>query len=161
MQITVNIAEGNARQVLEAAFVDEAKIYEAYSKPDEALRVFENSEGIATHIQAERESGEVFLNFVVRYPEAKGHVDVKKIQLDPVKVKGAAWREVIEGWGLIQLQLRFGADGVVEVRVAVNSEKRAQAWAENYLQMGSPAQWDWKVVEKYARRLIRALRQSA
>lgn len=98
------------------------------------------------------------VNLLVHYPEALGFVATRVITLQPEKCGGASWREALEGWGLIQLQLQYRVADFVEFRVAVNTEKRAQAWAQTYPEMGAPSLWNWKLVEKHARRLIRVLR---
>jgi len=98
---------------------------------------------------------------VVYYAAALGHVQTRTIALQPEKCGGAAWRETVEGWGLIQVQLQYKVGADVECRVAVNSEKRANAWAQTYPELRSPSLWNWKLVEKQARRLIRVLRSGA
>jgi hypothetical protein len=67
----------------------------------------------------------------------------------------------MEGWGLIQLQIDYKAAPVIDCRFAVNTKKRAQAWAQTFPELGTPEQWEWKAVERQARRLIRVLRHGA
>jgi hypothetical protein len=45
----------------------------------------------------------------------------------------------------------------LECRVAVNTEKRANSWKETYPKMQDPRLWQWKVVERNARRIFRSV----
>ena len=85
-----------------------------------------------------------------------------RFDLIPEKCNGARWREKTEGWGLVSLQLTYEGDGMVKCRIAANSEKRAKAWEETSQEWLGPAlAWNWPVVEKHCRRLIRRLRSDA
>ena len=160
MQRVENIPLPHVHRVLGAVFVGSPLVCEAYSKFDQATRSFESLEALLAYIRAERELGIKFVNLVAHYQEALGQVRTRTIELKPEKCNGATWRETVEGWGLVQLQLEFKGD-TAECRVAVNTERRANAWAQTYPELGAPSLWDWKLIEKRARRLIRVLRSDA
>lgn len=158
MQREALIPLSQVELVLSSAFADTPLVYETYSKFDRSVRCFSNLDILKTHVQTERAEGAKYFDLTVHYPETRGHVHTKAINLQPEKCGGATWREKVEGWGLIQLQLTYQEDGVVKCRVAVNTEKRANAWAETVPELGAPSLWNWRLVEKHARRLIRVLR---
>ncbi|MBK6543011.1 MAG: hypothetical protein IPG10_17345 [Flavobacteriales bacterium] len=161
MPAAVNISAIAVAPILEAVFIDDARVYERYSKHETALLEFESAQILLAYIQTERDSGQTHFSFDVYYPKANGRVGVRRIQLRPEKNDGATWRESIEGWGLIGLNLRFDKDGVVEFGIAQNSEKRAQTWADIPSGMGLPELWDWQIVEKHGRRLLRLLKKAS
>ena len=97
----------------------------------------------------------------VYFRDTKGPVESRRISLRPEKSGGATWREAVDGWGLVQVQLKFLHDSLVECRIAANSEKRAAAWASSNAAMDAPGLWDWKLVDKHVSRLIRVLRRAA
>jgi hypothetical protein len=47
----------------------------------------------------------------------------------------------------------------IACRIAVNTEKRAQNWANTFIELKSPSLWNWKVVESQTRKLIRELKK--
>jgi hypothetical protein len=138
---------------------DAAQVYEAYSDPERNIRSFSNLAELAEYMAAKQKEGVRHVALAVEFRGVKGHVETRRIALRPEKCNGATWREAVEGWGLVHVQFAFLKDDRVECRIAVNSEKRAAAWASNHPEARDPKLWDWKVVEKHARRLIRVLRQ--
>jgi len=162
MQRTETVSASHVHRVIEAAFANGRPVaYEAYSRADNAARSFANAEAVIAHIQSEREHTPGSILLALYYPGTLGAVKTTTINLEPEKCGGATWRQTVEGWGLIQLQIRYKTVGIAECRIAVNSEKRANAWAETYPDFGAPSLWDWKLVEKHARRLILVLRSDA
>ena len=161
MQRTDTVPEAAIDSILAAAFQDSPRVYESYSECERHTRSFPSAEAVLGHIRAERAKGIRYLGLAVHYPAAKGHVAMRRIDLIPEKNNGATWRESVEGWGLIHLQLTFSGQDAVECRITVNSSKRAAAWVQTVPKLGDPSQWDWPVVEKHAWRLIRVLRKAA
>jgi hypothetical protein len=145
--------------ILAAAMEDAAHVYEAYSDPERKIRSFSSLADLSEYMEARQKEGVRHVALAVEFRDVKGQVQTRRIALRPEKCNGATWREAVGGWGLVHVQFAFLEDGRVECRVAVNSEKRAAAWASNQPDAGDPKLWDWKVVEKHARRLIRVLRQ--
>jgi hypothetical protein len=88
---------------------------------------------------------------------------MRRIELRADVAGPGAFREFIEGWGVIQLQFTLGLHQTVgESRVACNSEARAHNWADTYRDtMGDPAAWDWSAVQREYRRVGRLIRQRA
>ena len=158
MQHSENIPIHHVHRVLAAVFVGDPQVYEAYSNYGQAIQSFVSYESLLAHIHAEQEAGTTFFSLAIYFPEFLGIIRTKTIKLKPEKCNGATWRETVEGWGLIQLQLEFKDAETAECRVAVNSEIQANAWSQTYPRLGAPALWNWKAIEKQARRLIRVLR---
>ena len=133
-------------------------VYESYSEPEEELRTFESSLSLEAEIEMRAPAEQRSLLYSIYYPAAKGFMKKTRNELIPEKNAGKRFRFSADGWGLIQLQLRFG-DSDVSCRVAVNSEKRALTWFATYPDHKDPRLWDWKLVERHARRIIRALKK--
>jgi hypothetical protein len=144
--------------LLAAIYAADVRACEAYSTFEEPLRVFEDAAAVEEFIRAKRERGVVFTYLMLHYVECGGALQVRRIALKPEVCDGATWREIAEGWGLIQLQITYREDGMAECRIAVNTEKRAHAWSSTFESLRDPAEWNWKIVEKHARRLIRVLK---
>lgn len=135
-------------------------VEEAYSAFEEDLRRFAAPSDLLADIDRRFSSRGRFAHYVIHYPEAKGAVRRKKIDLIPEKCGGKKFRYSVEGWGLIPLQLSLEQTGQVQCRIAVNSEKRAMAWFPTYPEHGDPRRWDWMIVEREVRRLVRILKKS-
>ena len=160
MQAKETVTLAHTSKVLDAIFADEAVVYEADSSFQQHTRQFTDHATLAAYVEEQRSAGKRFLAVAVHYRQALGQVQTKTVTLSPEKCAGATWRESVHGWGLIHLQLSFEGNDSVELRITVNTEKRAEAWVSAYPEMGAPAQWNWKLVEKHARRLIRVLRNA-
>ena len=133
-------------------------VSEAYSHFDEDVLSFPTLGALDAYISNERATGRPWIDLVIHYPETKGLIVKKKIDFQPEKCDGATIRYSMEGWGLIQLQIDYKLAPEIGCRFAVNTEKRALAWAQTLPALGAPDQWDWKAVERQVRRLIRVLR---
>ena len=147
--------------LIDSTFEGQPAVFESYSKYDSDTSRFERPEDLKKYIESERNEGERFIDLSIHYPETKGVVHKERINLNPTKCNGAKLRFRANGWGLIQFQLDFKESEKLECRIAVNSEKRALNWSSAYPDLQYPALWDWKMVEKNARRLIRVLRKCA
>lgn len=68
-----------------------------------------------------------------------------------------SFRYVVEGWGLIQLDLGLSNSLSKYIRsssFAHNSESRALHWESTYHdRLGDAASWDWKAIEKLSSKL--------
>jgi hypothetical protein len=159
MQGEAKISAAQVGEVIDAVFAQGNPVaYESYSEPETDLRSFESSLALEAEIEMRVPAERRFVMYSIYYPEAKGLVRKTRYKLIPEKNDGKRFRFSADGWGLIQLQLTF-ADSEVTCRVAVNSEKRTLAWSGTYPDHGDPRLWEWKIVEKHARRIIRALKK--
>ena len=151
----------NARvaQLLRAAFIDDPTVYEAYSEFEASTKVFTKEDALIAHVSSLSASGRKFFRFSFYYPETGGEVSTVRFALRPEKCGGATWREKTQGWGLIHIDITDESGGMSKCAVSVNSERRAHAWAETLQDLGDPQVWNWKVVDKQARRVIRVLRR--
>lgn len=160
MQTNQLIALDQVRAVVSVVFeqgqpiVSEA--YSAFSSP--TLR-YENAEDLCKDIFAQLIEEHAFCQYTVYYPDAKGHVYEKRIQLNPDCCDGHKFRFSQEGWGLIDLQLRLLPAGLVECRVALNSPARAKNWSTTNSEYRAPDLWDWGVLRKKAGKLVRLVRK--
>lgn len=161
MQHEKIIEQTNVCSILNAVYENEAIVCEAYSEFDKDIISFPKLDNLEKYIETELSNGNKSMQVVIYYPETKGFIQKRKINLKPEKCDGATLRYTMEGWGLIQLQINYIEPQAVRCRIAVNTEKRAAAWSETIPELKSPALWDWKLVEKHARRLIRILKACA
>ena len=163
MQREEIIASDDISRIVEAIFASgNPKVYEAYSAFDSDILSFSNAGKILSYIAIPRpKEKESFLGFAVHYPDTRGFVKKRKINLHKEKCGGHSYRYSMDGWGLIQFQLDLQKAPDIACRFAVNTEKRANTWFDTYPELKSPDLWDWKAVEKHARRLIRELRKYA
>lgn len=161
MQGEAKISTAQVGDVIAAIFAQgNPVVYESYSDPEEELRSFDSSLPLEAEIEIRAPAERRSLLYSIYYAEAKGFMKKTRIQLIPEKNGGKRFRFSADGWGLIQLQLNFG-DSDVSCRVAVNSEKRALTWFDTYPDHRDPRLWDWKLVEKHARRIIRVLKKNS
>jgi hypothetical protein len=160
VQRTDTIAASYLPAILAAAMED-ADVYEAYSEPERKLRSFPTLDSLLEYVDSRQKAGERHVALSVYFRDTRGGVQTRRISLHPEKNGGATWREAVNGWGLVQVQFKFLQGGLVECRIAANSEKRAAAWASNNPAMDAPGLWDWKLVDKHTSRLIRVLRKGA
>lgn len=161
MQGHAVIANDDVPRIVEAIFASGVpEVYEAYSAFDSEIVLFSSAQELTAYIQAHSEK-ERFLGFALYFPDTRGFVEKERIRLDPKKCDGHTFRYRVSGWGVIQFQLEYGKASGVECRFAVNSEVRANKWFGTYPEMNSPASWDWKLVAKHTRRLVRELKKYA
>ena len=155
------LSESAAADFLSAACAGASAIYEAYSDFESATRIFFSEEEVVGFIAVGRKYGKIYFNFVVHYEGTGGAARTRRFDLVPEKCNGATWRETTEGWGLISVQLTYQEDGRVKCRASANSQKRAAAWAITMRdRLALPDAWNWPIVEKQTRRLVRKLRSS-
>jgi hypothetical protein len=162
MQREDRIPENAAAALVEAALNGADRAYEAYSEFEAPTRRFQSAEDVLTYVLKSRGQGRRYFDIVVHYEGAGGKIDTHRFDLIPEKCQGAKWREKTEGWGLVSIQLTYQDNGYVKARVSANSEKRAKAWEHTLRQRLGPVDaWNWSLVEKHCRRLVRRLRSEA
>ena len=95
-------------------------------------------------------------SFGLWYPSMKGQVSDRKVTLDPPR-EGHSFRYSLSGWGIIHLHLYVTPPRILQCRVLVNSQTRAESREKRYPEIGPASDWDWQAVETYAFRLSRRL----
>ena len=148
-------------EIVSSIFEEPAIAYEDYSEYDSELKEFDSKETVLKKIESAKENGAFSVNFSIYYPAANGYFHKEKKSLNPEKCNGATYRYAANGWGLIHLQIDLREKEKSEVRIAVNTLKRAVAWEPTYPELKAARLWDWKLVEKQARRLIKVLKKCA
>jgi hypothetical protein len=161
MQRTEIVEFPRLEEIVGSIFEEPATAYEDYSEFDSELKEFDSKEAVLNKIESAKENGAFSVNFAIYYPAANGYFYKEKKSLNPEKCNGATYRYVANGWGLIHLQIDLRDKEKPEVRVAVNTLKRATAWEPTYPELKAANLWDWKLVEKQARRLINVLKKCA
>ena len=136
-------------------------VAEAYSSFDTELLSFVEPQSIVgvAAANASRPNGAVHL--AVHYPDTRGHLDVRKIALDPAARLGSTFRYSCEGWGLVYVYLAVGAPVGTPSFVSANSEKLGLAWAATHPELAPPDTLDWGAVGRHLRRLRSTLRRAA
>jgi hypothetical protein len=130
-------------------------VYTSDSEFGEATTTFRSLDELTAHFQARIEAEKNFVAYAVHYSEMRGYIQDRRVSLDPQKCHGHTFRYSVGGWGLIHIQLRLKRAGEVSCSISVNSQKRAIAWFATYPELKDPDLWNWKAVEKHARRLSR------
>ena len=162
MDSTVTLSHAGLTQLGELLFQSGAPVvFDAYSAYGQPLRSFRTPSELIAEIESALATGQKSLYFKLQYPDTKGHVAERKIVLDPKKCNGHTWRYTVEGWGLIQFQADLRRAPAIECRVAVNTQKRAEAWGSTYPELRAPGLWDWRVVQHHAGRIIRKMKKIA
>ncbi|MGK0189101.1 MAG: hypothetical protein ACI9R3_004918 [Verrucomicrobiales bacterium] len=162
MQTTQHISLVQLEEVLHAVFASESPIVkQATSDFDEPTKTFSSVDSLRENMRFSVGEEKAFFCYSMYYPDAKGMVAERRIDLNPGAVPGHTHRFSQEGWGLIQLQCNFRDFPSIECCVSVNSAERARNWADTFTRMGSPDLWEWKEVNRHAGRLVRPLRKLA
>lgn len=157
MSIGKPIRQECIQKLLDAIFASSnVTVYETYSRPSKDLRVFASADELLKYMEELIAAKDNLLYLSLHYEAAKGFVYKKTIQFQDKKSERHKTKTSVEGWGLIQFQLWLNES--ITCDIGVNSEKRAQAWAENYPELQSPSLWHWKEVAKQSRRLKRVLK---
>ena len=157
MQRSEVIPVEKVSSLLSCIFQEPAIAYQNYSDFDSNLHKYNSAEQLLEAINHAIDIKSHSANFVIYYPQSNGFIYEEKISLNPAKCNGSTFRYVLNGWGLIALQLDLRNLTSVNITVSVNSQKRAEAWWATCLDFKDPALWDWKFVERQARRTIRVL----
>lgn len=136
-----------------------AQVLEAHSDFDREPRSFQNEGELASYIRERIAKPRGSATVCVLYPDMAGRAARETIHLKPGSVASHSHRYIWQGWGLIFVFLERGDQPGTCSRVAANSVKRALKWAPTYPQMDPPETWNWKAVERHARRLQRVVRK--
>lgn len=159
MQTTQLITDAQLDEVIEAVYAEGRPIVrEAYSDFDCPTETFPSASDLRANIEfvpGEKTS----FHYALYFPDARGFVLERRIELNAGAVQGHTHRFSQEGWGLVFLQIDFRQHPRVECCVTVNSAARARNWFTTYPHLKSPDLWDWKVVDRHAGRLVRLLRK--
>jgi len=137
------------------------EVFEAYSEYDRELVPVPDFESLEELMVSKLREGKSFFDFAIWYPSCGGRVEKERIQLKPETCNGHDFRYAVGGWGIFHMQLDFKRDPMVESRIAVNSQKRAVKWESVYHEWLAVESWNWSVVRKHERRLMRKLRSLA
>ena len=137
-------------------------VYESCSEYGEKIKSFLSVNELMTDISSLYTKGIKFLNYGIYYPESKGYIEEEKIKLNPENCNGHTFRYCINGWGIIRFQCDFiKSSPNVSCKISVNTKKRAENWFSTCPNFKIPSLWDWAIVEKHARRLIRNAKKIA
>lgn len=147
-----------ARSVFESEI---PRVFTAHSAPGRDLKRFDAPAQMDEHLLLECATGSNFVDFAIHYPETQGHVELERITVGPRRCDGETFRYAVRGWGVIHLQCDFRKPPALRCHVTVNTERRANSWKDTYPSLDDPKLWDWKLVEKHARRLIRVIKKHA
>ena len=105
----------------------DCQVYEMASRPGEDLRRFDTMADLLAAFDLGHGRASVLLQLYS--PSMKGSFRIKRIDFDPARIKGPAWRFDACGWGTIQLY--FGGIHENKIRPSHtnhNSEQRAVTW---------------------------------
>jgi hypothetical protein len=159
MQRTEIVKKEKVDEIIKLAFqIGEVQVFESYSEMEEEIIEIHNYENYLQYFQKAIAEKKKSIAFGLYYKEARGEMKITEIPLNPNYSNNKTYRYNIEGWGIIYIQLSL-KEIDIECRIAVNSEKRAQKWENNYPELGSSELWNWKIVESKARKLIKELKK--
>jgi hypothetical protein len=130
------------------------EVYLRDTDPGENARKFASAHELNGFIDTAIEAHRLFVGFAVWYPETRGHVEKRKINLDPRRCEGHTFRYSIKGWGMISVQLDFENLPLINCCVSCSSRKKGEVWSDAHRDLKSPSLWDWGVVERHCRRLM-------
>lgn len=158
MQTTQKIPVERLTEVIHAIYQEGSpKVWEAYSGFDKPLREFLACADLLADLVADEKRKS--FGYAIHYPAAKGHVTEDRIDPKSKALRGFTHRFVVNGWGLIRLQPTFLDPNWVQVLIAVNTQSGGANWSPICPEQADPKAWDWTVVERHARRLVRLLRK--
>jgi hypothetical protein len=135
------------------------RVCESYSNPSTEINEYHSKEEILLEIEKLPKKEISSLHLSIYYPESKGAFIIRKITLNPDKCNGHTFRFSSEGWEVIYIRFHHKYQDKLECNISVNSIERALVWCGTTENMGDPNLWDWKIVNRQARRLIRILRK--
>jgi len=131
-------------------------VFESYSALNRPLVQFSSSAAI---LEAFDGAGGVNLGLMLYAPEMRGRFRIRRFDLSRDLFPDEPWRETIEGWGLIQLELagvRAGRLG--HCHTNHNSETRAFRWEPTYPDFPPVSEWNFKAVTSISSRINRHVR---
>ena len=94
------------------------------------------------------------MTFQLWTPRHKGEPKFRKIDLDPKRCNGHAFRYSTDGWGMIQLYFGGIKNGMLSLsHIGHFSEKDAAKWEETNKFNGSVKDWNWTEVQATSKKL--------
>ena len=142
----------------------DCEIFESYSRYESELKQFYSITDFEHYFSIiDWNVGPKETMHLQLYPKnAKGNLLKQRIALKPSSCDGATFRYRMQGWGLVQLYLEpIPHSRYSESHTNHNSRKRAEGWSDLIPELGDPADWDWKCVESFSRRLNRFIHKMA
>jgi hypothetical protein len=136
----------------------EVAVFESNPKRSREVQEFSSADDCLKYIKTQSAEGSSYIAFAVHFADTSGFVEAERRTLDPEKCDGHNFLYQINGWGLIKIKIMLSPAKDLYCDISVNSEKRANKWYVTYPEFKSPALWNWKQVEKHARRLKRYLK---
>jgi hypothetical protein len=160
MQRTEIIDKNQLFELMEFVLSDSKnELYESYSEMEKEIVRINNYSEFKNYFAHSISENKKHLRFGIYRPEAKGKFAITKIELNPKHCNGKTYRNRVDGWGIIFVNLNLlNTENEIECGISVNSEKRAKNWNSTVPEMGNPDLWDWKIVESNARKLIYRLK---
>lgn len=155
MQTAVTLPRTSLASLFEVIFSEPVTVCTSDSDYGQQTTIFTSPPAALEYLE-----GRSYVGYALHYPDSGGYVEDRLVKLDPAKCQGHTFRHCVGGWGLIHVQLKKQHD-LFECRVAVNTSKRAAAWAGTHPELKDPALWRWPAVERHARKLIRHLKGAA
>ena len=160
MQGSASIRESQLDELLASIFLESGvDVYPAYSDLGEHILQFQDANEVHKFAKVNLFVPKGLLHLAIRYPNSGPAVQIQKISLNPDKCNGFTFRFSADGWGLIHVLCEAKTGTEINCRISVNSPKRASHWQDTSPELGDPAEWDWPIVEKHARRLIRIIKK--
>ncbi|PKL34673.1 MAG: hypothetical protein CVV45_02030 [Spirochaetae bacterium HGW-Spirochaetae-10] len=142
---------------------DECEIYESYSEYERPLRRFRSIEAILLEFEDQKKHGKenqvVSLRLYVK--KAGPGFAPMRVSLDPEKCGGASYRYAASGWGLVQFHLSDSKTDLESSHTNHNSLNRANKWSPTYPDLGSPSEWDFRMINRFSQGLIRQIKKRA
>lgn len=149
------------QDISEAVFSKEdPHVTETYSEFDAKPKVFSSAGQLANYITEKLDQPKGFVDLSIVYPEMGPMPLLRKVELDPKRVKGHSFRYTWDGWGLISMQLA-SPEHSLRSEISANSEARANKWSATHPEFGLPSEWNWAAVNKHKNRLKRVLKKHA
>jgi hypothetical protein len=108
MQSSQQISLEQLNEIVAAVFAQgPVVVRQAYSNFGCATIEFADADALLDDLHYEPGIGDLFRQYTLYYPEAKGHTHERRVDLKPEACNGHTFRFCQEGWGLIQLQFEL------------------------------------------------------
>jgi len=145
-------ADTDLASVLEFAMAKaECEAFASYSVPGQPLTGFSSP---AEVLDVLHDAPAKSLGLMLYSPRMRGRFRTRRFELKARGSEPRSWRETIEGWGLIQLQLHdMFRDTLAPCHTNHNSEARARKWESTYPDWPPLAEWDFREVTSISRKI--------
>ena len=162
MQRTEFIDKNELFELIEFILSDSKnELYESYSEMEKEIVRINTLTEFQYYFRNRITDGKKQFGFGIYHPESKGKLTITKLKLDPKYCNGKTYRNRIDGWGIIFVNLNLlNVENEIDCRISVNSKKRAENWKSTNPEFGNPELWDWKIIESNARKLISRLKKT-